>query len=350
MITESAAQKKLGAFYVRMFFNLLQSHVSPMIEQTQRIRLSAGIGVAQAGKRLDQAAAELFADFSRGRLQKWIRSGDLTVDGLPHKSTYRVVAGEVLALDAEAEAEGVVTAQDIPLDIIHADADILIINKPAGLVVHPAAGNPDGTLQNALLWYDASLDALPRSGIVHRLDKDTSGVMVVARSLRAHTSLVRQLQERRMSRVYRAVALGDLQGEGTVNAPIGRHPVDRKRMAVVPSGRPAVSHYRVLQCFGGATYIEVSLETGRTHQIRVHMAHLGHALAGDPVYARRPRGISGLSPARSAAIESFPRQALHARTLVLEHPADQRETHFEAPLPDDLAELLQALKEDKHES
>lgn len=319
-----------------------------MTEQTQRISLSAGIGTAQAGLRLDQAAAELFTDFSRGRLQKWIRSGDLTVDGQPHKPTYRVVAGERLSLQAEAEAEGVVLAQDIPLDIIHADRDILVIDKPAGLVVHPAAGNADGTLQNALLWYDESLDALPRSGIVHRLDKDTSGVMVVARSLRAHTSLVRQLQERRMSRVYHAVALGDVRNGGTVNAPIGRHPVDRKRMAVVASGRPAVSHYRVLRRFGGATYLEVSLETGRTHQIRVHMAHLGHALAGDPVYARRPRSQAGLNPEQLAAISAFPRQALHARTLTLQHPANDRDARFEAPLPEDFAALLIALQEVSH--
>lgn len=319
-----------------------------MTEQTQRISLSAGIGTAQAGLRLDQAAAELFTDFSRGRLQKWIRSGDLTVDGQPHKPTYRVVAGERLSLQAEAEAEGVVLAQDIPLDIIHADRDILVIDKPAGLVVHPAAGNADGTLQNALLWYDESLDALPRSGIVHRLDKDTSGVMVVARSLRAHTSLVRQLQERRMSRVYHAVALGDVRNGGTVNAPIGRHPVDRKRMAVVASGRPAVSHYRVLRRFGGATYLEVSLETGRTHQIRVHMAHLGHALAGDPVYARRPRSQAGLNPEQLAAISAFPRQALHARTLTLQHPANDRDARFEAPLPEDFAALLIELQEVSH--
>ena len=314
-----------------------------MPDQKERIRLSSLVDTARAGMRLDQAAAEMFADFSRGRLQKWIRSGDLTVDGQAHKPTYRVVVGETLSLDAATEAAGVVVAQDIPLDVLHTDEDIIVVNKPAGLVVHPAAGNPDGTLQNALLWSDPSLDALPRSGIVHRLDKDTSGVMVVARSLRAHTSLVRQLQERRMSRVYRALAFGDLKGAGSVDAPIGRHPVDRKRMAVVASGRPAVSHYRVLKRFGGASYLEVSLETGRTHQIRVHLAHLGHPLVGDPVYARRPRSKSGFSTEQFEAVSKFPRQALHARTLTLKHPADDREVAFTAPLPHDLEALLQVL-------
>ncbi|NNJ64873.1 MAG: RNA pseudouridine synthase, partial [Xanthomonadales bacterium] len=206
--------------------------------------------------RLDRVAAELFDDFSRGQLQKWIRSGELTLDGFEGKVTQRVGGSETLRIDAVAMPTETVQPQPIPLNVLHADADLLVIDKAAGMVVHPAAGNPDGTLQNGLLHYDERLAALPRSGIVHRLDKDTTGVMVVARSLRAHSSLVEQLQSRTMKRQYRAVALDDVAGDGTVEAPIGRHPVDRKRMAVVAGGRPAVSHYRVLRRFGAATELE----------------------------------------------------------------------------------------------
>lgn len=317
----------------------------PAMNQTDIIRLTARVTLAQQGLRLDQAAAELFADFSRARLQKWIRGGNLTVDGRPSKPTFKVNGGEVLELEALAERQGEVLAQAIPIDVIHADADVIVLNKPAGLVVHPAAGNPDGTLQNALLHFDADLAALPRAGIVHRLDKETSGVMVVARSLRAHTSLVRQLQTREMSRVYRAIAFGDIVSGGSVDAPIGRHPRDRKRMAVVTSGRPAVSHYRVLQRFGGSTYLEVSLESGRTHQIRVHMRHLGHPLVGDPVYGRGPRGRKQFSEAQFEAVKTFPRQALHARSLTLVHPDYEKAVRYQAPLPEDFEALLACLQE-----
>ena len=306
----------------------------------EKISLEARVGPQQAGMRLDQAAAELFPDFSRGRLQKWIRSGDLAIDGNTSKPTAKVWGGETLKLEAVAENQGEVYAQDIPLNVIHADQDIIVLNKPAGLVVHPAAGNPDGTLQNALLHFDNNLAALPRAGIVHRLDKETSGVMVVARSLRAHTALVRQLQAREMRRVYRALALGDITAGGTVDAPIGRHPKDRKRMAVVASGKPAVSHYRVLDRWGDVSHIEVSLETGRTHQIRVHMAKLGHPLVGDPVYGRKPRARGTVTEEQLAAVRSFPRQALHARKLRLVHPEGERSVTYTAPLPADLAGLI----------
>jgi 23S rRNA pseudouridine1911/1915/1917 synthase len=313
------------------------------MNEPEKISLEARVGPQQAGMRLDQAAAELFPDFSRGRLQKWIRSGDLAIDGNTSKPTAKVWGGETLKLEAVAENQGEVYAQDIPLNIIHADQDIIVLNKPAGLVVHPAAGNPDGTLQNALLHFDKNLAALPRAGIVHRLDKETSGVMVVARSLRAHTALVRQLQAREMSRVYRALALGDITAGGTVDAPIGRHPKDRKRMAVVASGKPAVSHYRVLDRWGDVSHIEVSLETGRTHQIRVHMAKLGHPLVGDPVYGRKPRARGTLTEEQLAAVSSFPRQALHARKLRLVHPEGERSVTYTAPLPADLAGLIDLL-------
>jgi len=317
-----------------------------MPDRSERIRISAKAANGHAGMRLDQVAADLFRDYSRARLQKWIRSGDLTVDGRVVKTTCRLIGHETLYLDAEAERQGTVRAQDIPLDVIHADEDLLIVNKPAGLVVHPAAGNPDGTLQNALLYFDEKLEILPRSGIVHRLDKDTTGVMVVARSLRAHTSLVDQLQTRKMSRIYRAVAAGNIVTSGTVDAPIGRHPRDRKRMAVVAAGKPAVSHYRVLKRFDGVSFIEVSLESGRTHQIRVHMAHIGHALIGDPVYGRNVKMKKGLPDPLVDAVRSFPRQALHAHRLRLMHPATLHPATFEAPLPGDIERLLAELETD----
>jgi len=352
MITESGGQKKGSAHFTRnsliyVMMNIIidkKSRRHRMQESSERIRVSARADSGHAGMRLDQVAAALFPDYSRARLQKWIRSGDLMVDGRVAKTTYRINGNETLCLDAQAEPQGTAMPQDIPLDVIHADEDLVIINKPAGLVVHPAAGHPDGTLQNALLYFDEKLAVLPRSGIVHRLDKDTSGVMVVARSLRAHTSLVDQLQTRKMSRIYRAVASGDIVAGGTVDAPIGRHPRDRKRMAVVPSGKPAVSHYRVLKRFNGVTYIGVSLESGRTHQIRVHMAHMGHALVGDPVYGRNLKMKRGLPAGLVDAVRSFPRQALHAHRLSLVHPATLLPVTFEARLPEDFKHLLTRLE------
>jgi 23S rRNA pseudouridine1911/1915/1917 synthase len=309
-----------------------------------RIRAKAVTTKEQAGKRLDQAAAELFSAHSRARLQKWIRGGDLLVDGRAQKTTFRVSGGETLVIDAEPEYSEAVRPENIALDVVFADEDIIVLNKPAGLVVHPAAGNPDGTLQNALLHFDSRLAALPRAGIVQRLDKDTSGIMVVARSERAHTSLVRQLQSRRMSRIYQALALGDMISGGTVDAPIGRHPVDRKRMAVVASGRPAVSHYRVLERLPGVTFVEVSLETGRTHQIRVHMTHIGHPLVGDPVYGRSTRRRRGMPDAVYEQLRAFPRQALHAVRIELVHPGSSETVAFSVPLPPDLEGLLAELR------
>jgi 23S rRNA pseudouridine1911/1915/1917 synthase len=309
------------------------------------IRHKATIRAEQAGMRLDQAAAELFGDYSRARLQKWIRSGALRVDGQMRKTTFRVSGGESLALEAEPDIREDVQPQDIDLDIVFVDDDIVVLDKPAGLVVHPAAGNPDGTLQNALLHYDPRLAALPRAGIVQRLDKDTSGIMVVAHSERAHASLVRQLQAREMSRVYRAVALGELISGGTVDAPIGRHPADRKRMAVVASGRRAVSRFRILERFPGVSYVEVSLETGRTHQIRVHMAHIGHPLVGDPVYGRSTRRRRGMPDAVFELLRPFPRQALHAVRIELVHPGSGETVAFTAPLAADFENLLAALRQ-----
>lgn len=314
-----------------------------MPDKSGQIKVSARAASSHAGLRLDQLAAVLFPDYSRARLQKWIRSGELTIDGRAARLTHKVIGNETLRIDAASQRQDAVLPQNIAIDIVHSDEDIIVVNKPAGLVVHPAAGNPDGTLQNALLNYDENLATLPRSGIVHRLDKDTSGVMVVARSLRAHTSLVEQLQSRKMSRIYRAVASGNIVAGDTVDAPVGRHPRDRKRMAVVSSGKPAVSHYRVLKRFDGATYVEVALESGRTHQIRVHMAHIGHPLAGDPVYGRALKIKRGFPAGLVEAIRSFPRQALHAFRLSLAHPGSKLAVEYQARLPDDFEQLLATL-------
>jgi len=299
-----------------------------------------------AGIRLDQALARLFGQFSRSRLQEWIRSGRVTVDGRALRAKDKVAGGERIRLLAELVERVECLAQPIPLDIRYEDAALLVICKPPGLVTHPAAGNPDHTLQNALLHHDPALAALPRAGIVHRLDKDTSGLLVVARRPTVHKSLVDQLQARTVKREYRALVVGEPTAGGAVEAPIGRHPVHRKRMAVVPSGKSAVTHYRVLERFRGYTLLGVRLETGRTHQIRVHMAHVHHPLVGDPIYGGRPRLPVGLSPSLRAAIEGFGRQALHALALGLVHPDTQDWVQWDAPLPDDFLALLAQMRAD----
>ncbi len=294
--------------------------------------------------RLDQAAAELLPEHSRSRLQTWIKSGALTVNREQRKPRDKVMMGDKLHLDAEPEAQVSWQAESISLDIVYEDEHLLVINKPAGLVVHPAAGHADGTLVNALLHYAPEVENLPRAGIVHRLDKDTSGVMVVARSLIAHTSLVDQLQTRTMGREYEAVAIGTMTGGATVEAPIGRHPRERKKMAVVASGKPAVTHYRVLERFAAHTHIHCKLESGRTHQIRVHLAHVRHPLVGDQMYGGRPRLPKGSTETLRAVLAGFQRQALHARKLTLEHPQTGETLSWSVPLPEDMQNLLVALR------
>jgi 23S rRNA pseudouridine1911/1915/1917 synthase len=300
-------------------------------------------------KRLDQAAAELMPEHSRSRLQSWIKSGALTVNGAVRKPRDKVMLDDVLDLDAEPEVQVTWEAEPISLDIVYEDEHLLVINKPAGLVVHPAAGHADGTLVNALLNHAPEVENLPRAGIVHRLDKDTSGIMVVARSLIAHTSLVDQLQTRTMGREYEAVVVGSLTGGATVDAPIGRHPQDRKRMAVVSSGKPAVTHYRLLERFAAHTHIQCKLESGRTHQIRVHMTHVRHPLVGDPAYGGRLRLPKGTTEELRQALAAFSRQALHARRLTLEHPETGETLSWEVPLPDDMVQLIEALRKHARE-
>jgi len=300
-------------------------------------------------KRLDQAAAELMPEHSRSRLQSWIKSGALTVNGTVRKPRDKVMLDDVLDLDAEPEVQVTWEAEPISLDIVYEDEHLLVINKPAGLVVHPAAGHADGTLVNALLNHAPEVENLPRAGIVHRLDKDTSGIMVVARSLIAHTSLVDQLQTRTMGREYEAVVVGSLTGGATVDAPIGRHPQDRKRMAVVSSGKPAVTHYRLLERFAAHTHIQCKLESGRTHQIRVHMTHVRHPLVGDPAYGGRLRLPKGTTEELRQALAAFNRQALHARRLTLEHPETGETLSWEVPLPDDMVQLIEALRKHARE-
>jgi 23S rRNA pseudouridine1911/1915/1917 synthase len=305
--------------------------------------LEARIPIQSHGMRLDQVVAELFPDYSRNRLATWIKEGRLTVDGKTMKPRDRALASAHVVLEVVDEPVIDWQPQTIPLDVIFEDEHILVVNKPAGMVVHPAAGHADGTLVNALLGYAPELDTLPRGGIVHRLDKETSGIMFVARSALAHKSLVAQLSERTVSRTYCAVCTGALTGGGKIDAPIDRHPTARTKMAVVSDGKPAVTHYRIAHRFKHYTQLQVNLETGRTHQIRVHMAHRKWPLIGDPVYAGRQRIPAGASEALITALRNFPRQALHAQALEFEHPATGDWLEFETELPDDLVELLEVL-------
>ncbi|MEJ2308808.1 MAG: 23S rRNA pseudouridine(1911/1915/1917) synthase RluD [Gammaproteobacteria bacterium] len=310
--------------------------------------LEASVPEEMAGKRLDQVLAELFDDYSRSRLQKWVKSGKVTVNGRQMAVKEKVTAGDRITLHPEEVPVIEDTAENIALDIIYEDDHLIVINKPAGLVVHPAAGNPSGTLLNGLLHHDPALDTLPRAGIVHRLDKDTSGLLVVARSQRAHKSLIDMLQKRDIHREYRAIVTGLMVAGGTVDEPIGRHPTQRTRMAVLynESAKPAMTDYRVLERFRAHCLLQVKLHSGRTHQIRVHMAHIRHPVVGDPLYGGRLKIPSGCSEALREALRGFRRQALHAFRLGLEHPVTGEPVEWEAPLPDDMERLLCVLRED----
>jgi len=315
-------------------------------QKSQECLLEATVAADQAGARLDQALASLFPDYSRSRLQAWTREGRVSVNGAQRRPRDRVELGDHLQLRAVAEEQVVCMPQAIPLDIVFEDRDILVVDKPAGLVVHPAAGNPDGTLQNALLYHDPALIELPRAGIVHRLDKDTTGLMVIGRSRRAHKRLVEAIAARRVRREYRALVVGGMPAGGTIDLPIGRHPTQRTRMAVNPLGKPSVTHYRVLEHFRGHTLLKVLLETGRTHQIRVHMAHLRHPVFGDPQYGGRLRLPGGASEELTRVLRGFSRQALHAKRLALLHPVSGRPLSFSCAIPADMSAVIAALAAD----
>jgi 23S rRNA pseudouridine1911/1915/1917 synthase len=292
---------------------------------------------ACAGLRLDAALARMFPEHSRSRLQGWIKAGLIRVDGAAADAKRKVLGGEVVELAVPPAPTLSSAAEDIALSIVFEDEHLVVIDKPAGLVVHPGSGNPGGTLMNALLHHAPQLAAIPRAGIVHRLDKETSGLLVVAKTLEAQTDLVRQLQARSVKRHYLALALGRVARDGIVDAPIGRHPVSRTKMAVAKSGgRDARTHYHVLERFEKATLLECRLETGRTHQIREHLASIGHPLAGDPAYGKTRSG--------DARLDAFRRQALHAWRLALIHPGTHEEMGWESPLPQDFAGLLESLR------
>ena len=293
---------------------------------------SAVVPDVHFGWRLDRSLARLFPDFSRSRLQAWLGAGRIIVDGARAESARKVRGGEVVMLAAAPDPREVAfVAEPMPLAIVHEDDALIVIDKPAGLVVHPGSGNWSGTLLNGLLAHSPALAGVPRAGIVHRLDKDTTGLMVVARTIAAQTDLVRQLQARTVRREYLALVSGRVDRGGTIDAPIGRHPRERTMMAVVETGKPAVTHYEVLEHFATCTLLRCRLETGRTHQIRVHLTSIGHPLVGDPVYRGRAGGAPGIA---------FGRQALHAERLGLRHPVDGTDMQWVAPVPADMAELL----------
>lgn len=311
------------------------------------IVLNATVPEHMAGARLDQVAAELFSSYSRSRLQKWIKDGELLVDGKSCRPRDKLFGGEQLSVKALLEPEGEWLAEAIELDICYEDEDILVINKPAGLVVHPAAGNYQGTLLNGVLHYLPANENIPRAGIVHRLDKETSGLMVVAKTLVAHQSLVKQLQAKTVSREYLAIVQGVMTGGGTVDKPIGRHPQARTKMAVLDfGGKEAVSHYRVIERFPAHTLIRVKLETGRTHQIRVHMASIGYPLVGDSTYGGRLKLPKGSTQELHDALRAFRRQALHATQLALSHPVSGEHMEWQALPPEDFNRLFAMLKTD----
>ena len=314
---------------------------------TNVIRQSLAIPDHHAGQRLDQVLAELMPDYSRTRIKDWIEAGQILVEGRTMRPKDKVLGGERVEISATLPEAVEVAPEPIDLDIVHQDKHLLIINKPVGLVVHPGAGNSAGTLQNALLHLDPALVHLPRGGIVHRLDKDTSGLLVVARTLEAHTGLVRALEVHEVEREYEAVCVGVMTAGGTVDAPIGRHPVDRLRQAVREDGRESVTHYRVLHRYRGHTLVRLNLETGRTHQIRVHMAHIHYPLVGDRVYGGRLLLPKGATPELIEMLRGFHRQALHAARLAFAHPVTDEPVEAVAPIPADMQSLLDVLAQDQ---
>jgi len=308
------------------------------------IQQSFQIEKHQAGNRLDHALHLLLPDYSRARIQQWIQQGLVTVNDELCKPRQKVYSGDLVDLDVPEQVIISDQPQAIKFDILYQDEDIIVVNKPANLVVHPAAGHLDGTLVNGLLAHDSRLEQLPRAGIVHRLDKDTTGVMVVARNLTAHSWLVEQLQQRLVKREYVALTQGVVTAGRSIEASIGRHPQNRKKMSVQAGGKSAITHFQVARKFNHYSLIKIQLETGRTHQIRVHLAHINYPLLGDSVYGGRARIPAGIDEALRPLIQDFKRQALHAERLSFEHPRSHEMVSFEAPLPEDFESLLEALK------
>ncbi len=299
-----------------------------------------------AGLRLDQALARMFPEYSRSRLKEWLLAGAITIDGGSKRPRDAVAGGEMISLEPQSESEVRAAPEPIRLDVVYEDDDLLVVNKPVGLVVHPGAGNPDGTLMNGLLHHAPKLEEIPRAGIIHRIDKDTTGLLLVAKTLLAHTALVRQLADRQISRNYLAICNGVLTGGGKIDQPIGRHPGDRKRMSIQQNGKQAVTHYTVLERFRAFTYIRVKLETGRTHQIRVHFAWRRHALVGDQTYGGRLALPAGASEPLIEALRGFKRQALHAARLAFLHPTSGETVELEVPPPADFETLLGVMRLD----
>ncbi|MDH2916582.1 MAG: 23S rRNA pseudouridine(1911/1915/1917) synthase RluD [Gallionella sp.] len=305
--------------------------------------LEMQVPLEHGGLRLDQALVKMFPEYSRSRLQDWVEQGLVTINGNVGSVKQKVWGNEKIAVSPQLHpSEQAYQAEDIPLDIVYEDESIIVVDKPVGLVVHPGSGNWTGTLLNALLYHAPELNEVPRAGIVHRLDKDTSGLMVVAKSLVAQTALVRQMQSRSVKREYLALVWGELDYGDTINAPIGRHPSQRVKMAVVENGKEAITHYSIEANFASSTLVRCRLETGRTHQIRVHMTYIGHPLVGDAVYQK---GVQKCQPEVRELLNGFPRQALHATQLALEHPLTGEWMEWHSPLPEDMEELLDKLDE-----
>jgi 23S rRNA pseudouridine1911/1915/1917 synthase len=314
---------------------------------SEHVSLAANVPDLLVGKRLDRAIAEMFPDFSRMRLKDWILAGHVSVDGkVVTKPRVKLIGGEDITIEAEIEEAVTYAPEDIPIDIIYEDDHILVVNKPTGLVVHPGAGNSDGTLLNALLFHYPDIVHVARAGIVHRLDKDTTGLMVVAKTVEAQTHLVTSLQAREITREYEAVCTGTLTGGGMVDKPIGRHPTKRTHMAVNETGKDAITHYRIAEKYRAHTRLRLRLESGRTHQIRVHMAYLTHPLVGDPVYGGRAKPPKGCEKELLSLLRNFGRQALHAAMLSLEHPITGELMEWHAPIPDDMVRLKECLRQD----
>ena len=309
-----------------------------------RLSLQFQLDDSFLGQRIDQVAAMVWKDFSREKLKQWMKEGHLLVNGNIVKPKYKCEGNELLSLDVELQVQTAAQPENIPLNIVYEDDDIMVINKPVGMVVHPGAGNPNGTLVNAILYHFPKSSELARAGLVHRIDKDTSGLLVVAKNLEAQFSLSKQLAKKSVYRIYDLIVYGNIIAGGTIDEPIKRHPVDRIKMAVLPGGRDAVTHYNVKERFQNFTRVQAQLETGRTHQIRVHFTYIGHPLLGDQVYVSRVRVPAGASETLNDQLRGFRRQALHASKLGLVHPRTGEEMMFEAPWAEDFAALVEVLR------